>query len=191
MRYGKSLAPKQRLIGLLLAELVIIPWFLLKLVIEIPELDMLLRLILGILWLRMPLSIYRCAKSLPQGKTHRLGTIFSGLLIAGTWLLAMLLGLGWLFLQTITVGEIKYWIEPQLGKIYKVSDRPYQGPSFGAGCRIIDPYDRLLPGLLYAKGPMLNDECYETWPGDDLPPRLTALPSKRQFPPPHEHQATP
>jgi hypothetical protein len=108
MRYGKSLSPKQRLFGLLLAELVIIPWVLLKLVIEIPELDMLLRLMLGILWLSIPLSIYRGAKSLPQDKAHRPGVITSGLLITGTWLFAILLGLGWLFLQTIMVGQISY-----------------------------------------------------------------------------------
>jgi hypothetical protein len=190
MQYGKSLSPKQRLVGLLVAELVIIPWVLLKLVIEISALDMLLRLLLGVIWLWIPLYIYRYAKSRAQGKAHRLGIvnrlgiITSALLIGGTWLLAILLGLGWLFLQTITVGQISYWIEPQPGKIYKVSDRPYQGPSFGAGCRIIDPYDRLLPGLLYAKGPVLNDECYETWSRHDLPPRLTALPSKQQFLPP-------
>jgi hypothetical protein len=180
IRHGKPLSPKQRLIGLLVAELVIIPWVLLKLVIAIPALDMLLRLLLGVIWLGIPLKIYRYAKSCPPGKAYRLGRIISGLLIAGTWLLAMLLGLGWLFLQTITVGQISYWIEPQPGKIYKVYDRPSQGPSIAAyGCRIVDPYDRLLPGLLYLKGPILNDRCDETWPGDELPPRLIAPVSNR------------
>jgi hypothetical protein len=180
MRYGKSLSPKQRLVGLLLAELVIIPWVLLKLVIEISALNMLLRLLLGVIWLGIPMYIYRYAKSRPQGKAHQLGIIISGLLIAGTWLLAILLGLGWLFLQTITVGQISYWVEPQPGEIHKVYDRPSQGPSIAAyGCRVIDPYDRLLPGLLYLKGPIFNDKCYETWPGDELPPRLTAPASNR------------
>jgi hypothetical protein len=51
------------------------------------------------------------------------------------------------------------------------------------GCRMIDRYDRLLPGLLYLNGPIHGDECYETWSGDNLAPRLTGPVSKREFPP--------
>jgi hypothetical protein len=175
---GKELGQKYPIIGLVLAEIIVIPWVLLKFVIEIPLLDDLLRLLLGLIWMMIPMAIFYGSQSLPEGRQRQFNKRLGGFMLLGSWCMFILFSLNVLWVKTTYApGQIVYWIEPKPGQVYKVSDIPRRGPMIGAyGCRMVERHERLFPGLLYARGNIHQQECYETWFDEEMPPRLTQTP---------------
>jgi hypothetical protein len=171
-QYKKFSLTKRSLLLLLVAEFILIPWGLLNLAIDNPHLDSFMRVIIGIVWLWLPIAVYQKASSIGQYRKTAILMIFC------TYLVAILAGLLWLFFQSLGF-EVSYWFKSESGKVYRIYDRPSRGTSLGFySCRMVDRYDRVFPGLLYLRGPIHAKECYETAGGDEpLPPLKTLKPT--------------